>query len=121
MKTFKIIAEELQQENELNEIRVIDELYKKITDSLTYMKREGSETKQMLEIFIRELKSNLKGNKSPSPKELQFAIKQLKDVGKLSVLVPLLIMPGSIITVPVLEKLLNKFDLSIFPDSHISK
>ena len=116
MKTFKEIAITLQEAEELNEANLVSKITNKIKHIKTRTKEEGTETKEMMKVFGKSLKAKLKGNNHPTPEELKDAIKQLKDVGRITALIPIMLMPGSVITVTVLEKIAKKFDTTIFPN-----
>jgi len=79
------------------------------------MRRESTQTKEMVVTFKDLLHKQLGGNKNPSEEEVKEAIKQLKDVGKISALLPLVMLPGSVLTIPILVKIGKKFNIDILP------
>lgn len=81
-----------------------------------FLKGETAETKEMIVTFRDLLHKQLGGNKNPTEKEIQEAIEQLKDIGKITALVPLLALPGSIITIPLLVKIGKRYNIEILPD-----
>ena len=80
-----------------------------------FLRRETTQTKDMIFIFKDLLHKQLGGNKNPSEEEIKEAIKQLKDVGKITALIPLVMLPGSVLTIPLLIKLGKKYNIDILP------
>jgi len=80
-----------------------------------FMKRESSQTKEMIFVFKDLLHKQLGGNSNPSEQDIKEAIKQLKDVGKIAGLLPLVLLPGSILTIPLLVKLGKRYNIDILP------
>ncbi|MBD3840465.1 MAG: hypothetical protein IE909_01040 [Campylobacterales bacterium] len=80
-----------------------------------FAKKESLQTKQMLIVFKDLLHKQIGGNKNPTQEEIKEALEQLKDVGKISALVPLALLPGSIITIPLLVKIGKKYGVDILP------
>ncbi len=80
-----------------------------------FIQRESHQTQDMIIVFKDLLHKQLGGNKNPSNKEIEEAISQLKDVGKIAALIPLVMLPGSILTIPLLVKLGKKYDIDILP------
>ena len=80
-----------------------------------FIKRESSQTKDMIVTFKDLLHKQLGANKNPSEEDIKEAIKQLKDVGKIAGLIPLILLPGSILTIPILVKLGKKYNIDILP------
>jgi len=81
-----------------------------------FIQKESEQTADMLVIFRDLLHKQLGGNKNPSEKDIQEAVKQLKDVGKIAALIPLILLPGSVLTIPILVKLGKKYDIDILPE-----
>ncbi|MEA3353091.1 MAG: hypothetical protein U9Q33_04650 [Campylobacterota bacterium] len=81
----------------------------------TFLKKESSETKKMLSVFRDLLHKEIGGDKTPTEEEVKEAILKLKDVGKLAALMPLVLLPGSILTIPILIKLGKKYNIDILP------
>jgi hypothetical protein len=80
-----------------------------------FIKKESQETQDMLLIFRDLLHKQLGGKQNPSEKDIKIAIKQLKDVGKITALMPLLLLPGSVLTIPILVKLGKRYNIDILP------
>ncbi len=80
-----------------------------------FMKRETVQTKEMLITFKDLLHTQLGGNVNPTDEEIDEAISQLKDVGKMAALLPLVAMPGSVLTIPILIKIGKKYNIDILP------
>lgn len=81
----------------------------------TFIKKESRETKEMVITFRDLLHTQLGGKKNPTEEEIQEAISQLKDVGKMTALLPLVALPGSVLTIPLLVKLGKKYNIDILP------
>lgn len=81
----------------------------------TFIKKETRETKDMVVVFKDLLHTQLGGKKNPTEKEIQEALAQLKDVGKMTALLPLVALPGSVLTIPLLVKLGKKYNIDILP------
>ena len=79
------------------------------------IKRESQETKEMLLTFKDLLHSQIGDKKEPTKDDIKAAIKQLKDVGKMTILTPLFFLPGSFITIPLLVKLGKRYGIDILP------
>lgn len=71
-------------------------------------KQEYKETKIMIKVFF---------SKKPTKEELIEAKKQFKDLLKISSLRPILILPGSPITLPLFYKIAKKFNIDLTPSS----
>jgi hypothetical protein len=82
-----------------------------------YVKKESEQTKDMVITFKHLLEKQLGGNKNPSEQEIHDAIEQLKDLGKITALLPLVALPGSVLTIPILIKIGQKYDIDILPSS----
>jgi hypothetical protein len=97
----------------------LDEQKKYVINTLSiyrkFLKRETTQTKEMLLIFKDLLHKQLGANKNPTEDEIKEAIKQLKDIGKIAGLIPLVLLPGSILTIPILVKLGKKYNIDILP------
>ena len=76
---------------------------------------ESRETRDMMKVFGKTLAKKLGKKYEPTEKEMKEAITQLKDVGKIGFLVPFMMMPGSVITVPALVKLGKKYGVDMLP------
>jgi len=97
----------------------LDEQKKYVINTLCiyrkFIKKESSQTKEMLIIFKKLLHKQLGGNSNPSEDDIKEAIKQLKDVGKIAGLLPLVLLPGSVLTIPILIKLGKRYNIDILP------
>ncbi len=80
-----------------------------------FIRKETTQTKDMLITFRDLLHTQLGGNTNPSHEDIDDAIKQLKDVGKMAALLPLVAMPGSVLTIPILVKLGQRYNINILP------
>ncbi len=80
-----------------------------------FMKKETIQTKDMIITFKDLLHTQLGGNTNPTSKEIDDAIGQLKNVGKMAALLPLIALPGSVLTIPILIKLGKKYNIDILP------
>jgi len=96
-------------------IKIKNKIKTTIIESRIFMRRESTQTKEMVVTFKDLLHKQLGGNKNPSEEEVREAIKQLKDVGKISALLPLVMLPGSVLTIPILVKIGKKFNIDILP------
>jgi ubiquitin C-terminal hydrolase len=96
-------------------MKKIQDFKNAITFYKEFAKVEASQTKEMLIVFRDLLHKELGGNKNPTQEEIQNALEQLKDVGKISVLIPLALLPASIITIPLLVKIGKRYGVDILP------
>jgi len=80
-----------------------------------FIKKESTQTQEMIVVFRDLLHKQLGGNKNPTEEEIKEAISQLKDVGKITALMPLVLLPGSILTIPLLIKLGKRYNIDILP------
>jgi len=88
-----------------------------IDKAMAVMGKEADETKEMAESFFRllEHKLNLKERSTPPTKEeVKSAIEQLKDVGRFSIFITAVILPGGVISLIGLELLARKFGVVNF-------
>lgn len=92
-----------------------DDIKKALISYRYFVKKESNETKEMILVFKDLLHKQLGGNKNPSEKDIKEAIEQLKDVGKISALIPLVLLPGSVLTIPILVKLGKRYNIDILP------
>ena len=81
-----------------------------------FIKKESTQTQEMIVVFRDLLHKQLGGNKNPTEEEIKEAISQLKDVGKITALMPLVLLPGSILTIPLLIKLGKRYNIDILPN-----
>jgi len=77
--------------------------------------QEAEETREMASSFFRLLEHKLNLNERtdpPSKEEVRAAIEQLKDVGRYSVFVTAVILPGGVISLVGLEFLARKYGIN---------
>jgi len=86
---------------------------KSITIAYSNLKEEGVETIEALSI----IKTSILKKEKINEKDIMKIIEQSKDVVKLTLLIPLAILPGSPITIPILYKIANKYNIDITPSS----
>lgn len=99
-------------------MKKIDELKKSYSFYKQFLKNEKDETKHMLLVFKDLLHKELGGNKNPTQDDIRKAVEQLKDVGKISVLLPLALLPASVITIPLLVKIGKRYGVDILPKNN---
>lgn len=88
---------------------------KAIDKAMIGLGKEAVETREMAELFFRllEEKLNLENRSEPPTKEeVRVAIEQLKDVGRFSVFITAVILPGGVISLIGLELLARKFGIN---------
>ena len=88
--------------------------------------KEAEETREMASSFFRLLEHKLNLNERtdpPSKDEVKAAIRQLKDVGRFSVFVTAVILPGGVISLIGLELLAKKYGInfSLIPSAFKKK
>ena len=87
---------------------------------------EAAETRDMASSFFRLLEHKLKLNERtdpPSREEVKAAVQQLKDVGRFSIFVTAVILPGGVISLIGLELLAWKYGInfSLIPSAFKKK
>jgi len=97
-------------------MNIRDDIKYTLSNYRKFIKKESYQTKEMIIVFRDLLHKQLGGNKNPSEEDIKEAINQLKDVGKISALLPLLLLPGSILTIPILIKLGKRYNINIMPN-----
>lgn len=85
------------------------------------LKQERAETQDMMRTFFTLLTQKLPSGRQPEPEEVKAAIEQLKDVNRMAGLLVLASMPGSVVTLPILCKLANKYGIEIMPSAFKDK
>lgn len=88
---------------------------KAIDKAMTGLGKEAVETREMAELFFRllEEKLNLQNRSDPPTREeVKAAIEQLKDVGRFSIFITAVILPGGVISLIGLELLARKFGVN---------
>jgi hypothetical protein len=88
--------------------------------------KEAEETREMASSFFRLLEHKLNLNERtdpPSKEEVKAAVKQLKDVGRFSIFVTAVILPGGVISLIGLELLAKKYGIkfSLIPSAFKKK
>lgn len=87
----------------------------KLANSLLFVKRETKQTKEMVITFKQLLNHKIGDKEKPTKEDIEEALKQLQDLGKIGLLLPVIALPGSIITIPLLIKLGRKYNIDILP------
>ena len=90
-------------------------LREELSKYLVVVKKESYHTRAMVITFKRLLHKQLGGKSNPTEEEVREAIRQLKDVGKITALLPLIALPGSIVTIPILVKIGKYYNIDILP------
>lgn len=93
-----------------------------IDRAMSDLGKEAGETRKMAESFFQllEYKLNLTNRKEPpTPEEVRAAIQQLKDVGRFSIFITAVVLPGGVVSLIGLELLARKFgiDFSFIPSN----
>jgi len=88
--------------------------------------KEAEETREMASSFFRLLEHKLNLNERtdpPSKKEVKAAVQQLKDVGRFSIFVTAVILPGGVISLIGLELLAKQYGInfSLIPSAFKKK
>ncbi len=99
---------------------------KAIDKAMAGLGKEAVETREIAELFFRLLdeKLNLENRtEPPTKKEVKDAIEQLKDVGRFSIFITAVILPGGVFSLIGLELLARKFGINftIIPSSFKNK
>lgn len=94
-----------------------EQVYAKAQDALKKLGIEKDETKVMFKTFFKALKAKLGDNPAPTEQEVKEALAQLKDVGKLSVIIPIFMMPGGTTTLTIMTFLAKKLGYNLFPSA----
>jgi hypothetical protein len=117
----RIIKKVLKEQQNLQELKIYDFLKRKMDDSkkswksfVSIAKREGSETKEMIKVISKLLKGG-----EATPEEITFLKEQSKDIAKI---VAVMSMGVVSMVIPIaLEKILNKYGISIMPKDNTKK
>jgi hypothetical protein len=95
---------------------VAGKLKDKVEKTLSGLNYERKETSHMIRTFLMMLKDKLKHTENVTDEDVQAAVYQLRQVGKLAAIAPLFLMPGGGTTTAVLYMLGKKFfNISILP------
>ncbi len=118
----KLLRNGISEENRLFASRYAQKARRFIDRTMKGLDREASETRDMASSFFRLLEHELKLNERtdpPSKEEVKAAVEQLKDVGRFSVFVAAVILPGRVISLVGLELLARKYgiDFSFIPSA----
>ena len=84
-----------------------------LKNTMYCLKNEKEETKDAIKILFNKYKDKEK----LSEEDVEFVLNQAKDLGRMSVLIPFVILPGSPITVPLLYKVAEKLNIDLIPSS----
>lgn len=116
---FKDIVDLLRQgvrpENRLFANRYARKAGQFIDRTMKGFDQEAGETRDMASSFFRLLEHKLRLRERtvpPSREEVKAAVEQLKDVGKFSVFVTAVILPGGVISLLGLELLARKYGIN---------
>ena len=87
--------------------------YTLLKTTMVSLKLEGVESKEALKLLLKKYK-----NKDKLTEEvIRFIIQQAKDICKLSLLIPFVVLPGSPITIPILYKVSKKLNIDLTPSA----
>ncbi len=87
--------------------------YTLLKTTMVSLKLEGVESKEALKLLLKKYKNKDK----LTEEETRFIIQQAKDIGKLSLLIPFVVLPGSPITIPILYKVSKKLNIDLTPSA----
>lgn len=95
---------------------------RRIDKTLSGLGKEASETNEMAKSFFKLLEHKLKlGERSdpPTKEEVKAALEQLKDIGKISVFITAVVLPGGVFSLLGMEMLARRFniDFSMIPSA----
>lgn len=88
-----------------------------IDEAMKGLDKEAEETRDMAESFFRLLSHKLRldnRNDPPTKEEVKEALEQLKDVGRFSIFITSVILPGGVVSLVGLELLSKKFGIRNF-------
>lgn len=105
----------VSEENRLFANRYASKARRFIDRTMTGVDKEAEETREMASSFFRLLEHKLNLNERtdpPSKEEIREAIEQLKDVGRYSVFITAVILPGGVISLVGLELLAKKYGIN---------
>lgn len=85
--------------------------YTLLKTTMVSLKLEGVESKEALKLLLKKYKNKDK----LTEEETRFIMQQAKDIGKLSLLIPFVVLPGSPITIPILYKVSKKLNIDLTP------
>ena len=113
----EILPNGFLKENKINPRKYARKTKKFIDGILKGMGNEANETIEMADSFFRLLNSKLnlsERDTPPSKEEVKAAIAQLKDIGRLSVFVTAVVLPGGVVSLFGLELLARKYGIKNF-------
>ncbi len=87
--------------------------YTLLKTTMVSLKTEGSKSKEALSLLMKKYKNKEK----LTEEETRFIVQQAKDIGKLSLLIPFVVLPGSPITIPILYKVSKKLNIDLTPSA----
>ena len=105
----------VNEENRLFASRYAHKASRFIDRTMKGIDREAEETREMANSFFRLLEHKLKLNERtdpPSKEEVKAAVEQLKDVGRYSVFVTAVVLPGGVFSLVGLELLARKYGIN---------
>ena len=112
-----ILKNGINEEHKLFARRYAREAKYHINQTIKGLDNEACETREMAQSFFRMLEHELKLNDRtdpPTKEEVRAAIEQLKDVGRFSLFVTAVVLPGGVISLVGLELLARKFGIENF-------
>lgn len=115
--------------SQLNEISFSDihqNVSKKVKDSVatlkSFSKHEVAETGKMIYTVAKIAKSHLKKDApKPSDEEIESALHQLQDLGKISILIPIFAAPGGGLAIAAAIAYAKKKGINILPTESYKK
>ena len=87
--------------------------YTLLKTTMVSLKLEGVESKEALKLLLKKYKNKDK----LTEEETRFIMQQAKDIGKLSLLILFVVLPGSPITIPILYKVSKKLNIDLTPSA----
>ena len=116
----------VNQESSLFASRYAQKARQFIDRTMKGVDQEAEETREMASSFFRLLEHELNLNDRtdpPSKEEVKAAIEQLKDVGRYSVFITAVILPGGVFSLVGLEMLARKYGIkfSLIPSAFRKK
>jgi hypothetical protein len=116
----------LSEEHRLFARRYASKAKHYIDKGMKGMDQEAEETREMASSFFRMLEHKLNLNdrtEPPTKEEVKAAIEQLKDVGRFSIFVTAVILPGGVFSLIGLELLAKKYgtDFTFIPSAFRKK
>jgi hypothetical protein len=105
----------ISEENRQFANRYADKASRFINRAMKGIDKEAEETREMASSFFRLLEHKLRLNERtdpPTKEEVKAAIEQLKDVGKYSIFITAVVLPGGVISLVGLELLARRYGIN---------